>query len=59
MALRYEPGPVAELAHQAFFEVMNPKAGGEAVPESPKAAKQQSAPGGPPAGFGGGAGVPR
>ena len=49
MALRYEPGPVGELARQAFFEVMNPKASAEAVPESPKAAQQQ---GGPPPGFG-------
>ncbi len=57
MALRYEPGPVAELARQAFFEVMNPKANAESVPESPKASKQQ--PGAAPAGFGGGAGVPR
>jgi HEAT repeat protein len=51
MALRYEPGPVAELARQAFFEVMNPKASAEGVPESPKAAQQQQ--GGPPPGFGG------
>jgi len=49
MALRYEPGPLGELARQAFFEVMNPKASAEAVPESPKAAQQK---GGPPPGFG-------
>ncbi|HZU83360.1 MAG TPA: HEAT repeat domain-containing protein [Polyangiaceae bacterium] len=53
MALRYEPGPVAELAREAFFEVMNPKASAESVPESPKAQQQQQ--GGPPPGFGGGA----
>jgi HEAT repeat protein len=58
MALRYEPAPLGELAHQAFFEVMNPKASSESVPESPKAQKQQQ-PGGPPAGFGGVAGAPR
>jgi HEAT repeat protein len=57
MALRYEPGPVAELARQAFFEVMNPKASAEAVPESPKAQQQQQ--GGPPPGFAGVAGAPR
>jgi HEAT repeat protein len=56
MALRYEPGPVGEMAHQAFFEVMNPKASAESVPEAPKAQKQQQ--GGPPAGFGGVAGAP-
>ena len=50
MALRYEPGPVAELARAAFFEVMNPKASAEGVPESPKAAQQQQ--GAPPPGFG-------
>jgi HEAT repeat protein len=50
MALRYDPGPVGPMARQAFFEVMNPKASGEAVPESPKAQQQQQ--GGPPAGFG-------
>jgi HEAT repeat protein len=50
MALRYESGPVGPMARQAFFEVMNPKAGGESVPESPKAQKQQQ--GGPPPGFG-------
>jgi HEAT repeat protein len=51
MALRGEPGPVAELARQAFFEVMNPKASAESVPESPKAEKANA--GSPPAGFGG------
>jgi HEAT repeat protein len=59
MALRYEPGPLGEMAHQAFFEVMNPKTAVESVPESPKAQKQQQAPGGPPPGFGGVAGAPR
>ena len=48
MALRYQEGPVAELARQAFFEVMNPKTSAESVPESPKAQQQ----GGPPPGFG-------
>ena len=52
MALRYEQGPVAELARQAFFEVMNPKASAEGVPESPKAASKNA--GGPPPGFAGG-----
>jgi hypothetical protein len=52
MALRYEPGPVAELAHKAFFEVMNPKASAESVPESPKAQGTQQPLGGPPPGFG-------
>ena len=36
MALRYEQGPVAEMARQAFFEVMNPKITLEALPEAPK-----------------------
>ncbi|MBV9948239.1 MAG: HEAT repeat domain-containing protein [Myxococcales bacterium] len=49
MALRYEPAPLGEMARQAFFEVMNPKASAESVPESPKAQKQQQ--GGPPPGF--------
>ena len=52
MALRYEPAPLGEMARQAFFEVMNPKASAESVPEAPKAAQQQM--GGPPPGFGGG-----
>jgi HEAT repeat protein len=51
MALRSEPGPVGEMARQAFFEVMNPKATAESVPESPKAAQQNA--GGPPPGFAG------
>ena len=34
MALRNEPGPVGEMARQAFFEVINPKATAESVPES-------------------------
>jgi HEAT repeat protein len=50
MALRNDPGPVGPLARQAFFEVMNPKANAEAVPESPKAQQQQ---GGPPPGMAG------
>jgi HEAT repeat protein len=51
MALRSESGPLGELARQAFFEVMNPKATAESVPESPKAAKQNAA--APPPGFAG------
>jgi HEAT repeat protein len=50
MALRSEPGPLGEMARQAFFEVMNPKATAESVPESPKAQKNA---GSAPAGFGG------
>jgi hypothetical protein len=42
------------MARKAFFEVMNPKTSAEAVPESPKAQKQNE----PPPGFGGG-GAPR
>jgi HEAT repeat protein len=53
MALRSEPGALGPLARQAFFEVMNPKAVVESVPESPKAQQQ----GGPPPGFAGGVGV--
>jgi hypothetical protein len=48
--LRSEPSPLGELARQAFFEVMNPKATAESVPESPKA--QQNA-GAPPPGLAG------
>jgi hypothetical protein len=45
MALRNQPAPVGDLARQAFFEVMNPKATAESVPESPKLQKQnESAP---------------
>ncbi|MCL2448340.1 MAG: HEAT repeat domain-containing protein [Polyangiaceae bacterium] len=45
MALRSAPAPVGDLAKQAFFEVMNPKAVAESVPESPKQQKQsESAP---------------
>jgi HEAT repeat protein len=48
MALRSAPSPVGEMAKQAFFEVMNPKATGESIPESPKAQNQNaSAPIGP------------
>jgi hypothetical protein len=56
MALRSEPGPVGEMARQAFFEVMNPKATAESVPESPKAAQKNA--GGPPPGFAGANVVP-
>jgi hypothetical protein len=44
MALRGEPAPLGEMARQAFFEVMNPKTTVEAIPESPKAQKQNEAP---------------
>jgi HEAT repeat protein len=44
MALRNEAGPLGEMARQAFFEVMNPKATAESVPESPKAQKQNDTP---------------
>jgi hypothetical protein len=44
MALRYEKGPVAELARKAFFEVMNPKLSAEHLPEAPKAQKMQDPP---------------
>ncbi|MDB4994909.1 MAG: hypothetical protein JWM74_2341, partial [Myxococcaceae bacterium] len=37
MALRNEPGPVGEVARKAFFEVMNPKASAEKIPEAVKA----------------------
>jgi HEAT repeat protein len=46
MALRTAPPPVGDMAKQAFFEVMNPKATGESVPESPKA-QSQNLPGPP------------
>jgi hypothetical protein len=48
MALRTEPGPVAEMARQAFFEVMNPKATGEGIPEYAKAPVTGGQPPGPP-----------
>jgi HEAT repeat protein len=51
MALRSEPAPLGEMARQAFFEVMNPKASAESVPEAPKDAKANA--GSPPPGFGG------
>jgi HEAT repeat protein len=47
MALRTAPAPVGDMAKQAFFEVMNPKASGEAVPEAPQAAKQNEGAGAP------------
>ena len=56
MALRSEPGPLGDMAKQAFFEVMYPKTTAEGVPESPKAQNQTK--GGPPPGFGGVAGAP-
>jgi hypothetical protein len=45
MALRNDPAPLGEMARKAFFEVMNPKATAESVPESPKAQRQESTPG--------------
>ncbi len=48
MALRTEPGPVADMARQAFFEVMNPKASGESIPEYAKAPVTGGQPPGPP-----------
>jgi hypothetical protein len=47
MALRSEPAPLGDLARQAFFEVMNPKATGEAIPEYAKAPMQGGQPPGP------------
>jgi HEAT repeat protein len=44
MALRYEQGPVGEIARKAFFEVMNPKAVIEKIPDSPKAENKDSVP---------------
>jgi HEAT repeat protein len=41
MSLRNEPAPLGEMARKAFFEVMNPKATAESVPESPKAKTSQ------------------
>jgi HEAT repeat protein len=48
MALRTEPGPVADMARKAFFEVMNPKASGESIPEYAKAPVTGGQPPGPP-----------
>ncbi len=42
MALRSEPAPLGDMARKAFFEVMNPKATTETVPQSPKAAQSQA-----------------
>ncbi len=42
MALRNEAGPVGEMARKAFFEIMNPKASSDSVPESPKAEQRGS-----------------
>jgi HEAT repeat protein len=47
MALRGQPEPLGGMARQAFFEVMNPKATGEAIPEYAKAPVVGGAPGGP------------
>lgn len=56
MALRNEPGDLGQMAREAFFEVMYPKATAESVPESPKDQKNAGA---APANFGGVAGAPR
>lgn len=45
MALRYEQGPVGELARRAFFEVMNPKVSDERLPEAAKAESASAPPG--------------
>jgi HEAT repeat protein len=42
MALRSEPAPLGDMAKKAFFEVMNPKATTETVPQSPKAQQNQA-----------------
>ena len=47
MALRNEPGATGDMARRAFFEVMNPKASGQGVPEYAKAPVAGGAPGGP------------
>jgi HEAT repeat protein len=46
MALRNEKGPVGELSRQAFFEVMNPKAVTEKLPDAPAAQNPSGASGG-------------
>jgi len=45
MALRSEQGPVGELARKAFFEVMNPKAITDKLPEELKAQGEGAGPG--------------
>ena len=42
MALRNEAAPLGDMARKAFFEVMNPKATTETVPQSPKAQQSQA-----------------
>jgi len=44
LALRGEPAPLGELARQAFFEVMNPKATDERIPDAIKADNDKGAP---------------
>jgi len=39
MALRNEPGDLGEMARRAFFEVMNPKASTEKLPDAPAGAQ--------------------
>ena len=46
MALRNDQGPVAELARQAFFDVMNPKIVADKLPDAPKAADNAGTGGG-------------
>jgi hypothetical protein len=38
MSLRNEPGPLGEMAHRAFFEVMNPKLTDQSIPQATSAA---------------------
>jgi len=47
MALRNEPGATGDMARRAFFEVMNPKASGQGVPEYAKAPVSGGQPPGP------------
>jgi HEAT repeat protein len=42
MSLRNEPAPLGEMARKAFFEVLNPKATTESVPQAPKAQQSQA-----------------
>lgn len=44
MALRQEPAPLGEMARQAFFEVMNPKAISDHLPDAVKASGNTATP---------------
>ncbi len=46
MDLRNEPAPLGELARKAFFDVMNPKAIDDKIPEAPKVANDTQGGGG-------------